>query len=50
MKIPDYARYDYCNKRACDFLEQYEIKSFPIDVEKIILNNEIFRTNECIFM
>lgn len=39
MKIPDYARYDYCNKRACDFLEQYEIKSFPIDVEKIILNN-----------
>lgn len=39
MKIPDYARYDYCNKRACDFLEQYEIKSFPIDVEKIIINN-----------
>lgn len=39
MKIPDYARYDYCNQRACDFLEQFEIKSFPIDVEKIISDN-----------
>lgn len=39
MKIPEYARYDYCSRRACDFLEQYNIKSFPIDVEKIIFDN-----------
>ena len=36
MKIPQYARYEYCNKRACDFLEEFHIKSFPIDVESII--------------
>lgn len=40
MKIPQYARYDYCNQKACDFLEQYNIKSFPIDSEKIIADNE----------
>lgn len=36
MKIPQYARYEYCNKRACDFLEEFHIKSFPVDVESII--------------
>lgn len=39
MKIPRYARYDYCVKRACDFLEEYEISSYPINVEKIITDN-----------
>lgn len=36
MKIPNYARYDYCNQKACEFLEEYNICSFPFDVEKII--------------
>lgn len=36
MKIPTYARYDYCNKKACEFLEEYDIHSFPFNVEKII--------------
>lgn len=36
MKIPQYARYEYCNKRACEFLEEFSIKSFPIDVKSII--------------
>lgn len=36
MKIPTYARYDYCNKKACEFLEEYDIRSFPFNVEKII--------------
>ena len=40
MKIPTYARYDYCAKRACDFLEEYNISSYPIDVEKIITDNK----------
>lgn len=39
MKIPTYARYDYCAKRACEFLEEYNISSYPIDVEKIITDN-----------
>lgn len=39
MKIPTYSRYDYCNKKACEFLEEYDIKSFPIDVEKIIYDS-----------
>lgn len=39
MKIPTYARYDYCAKRACAFLEEYNISSYPIDVEKIITDN-----------
>lgn len=39
MKIPIYARYDYCAKRACEFLEEYNISSYPIDVEKIITDN-----------
>ena len=40
MKIPTYARYDYCAKRACDFLEEYNISSYPVDVEKIITDNK----------
>lgn len=36
MKIPQYARYEYCNKRACEFLEEFHIKSFPVDVKSII--------------
>lgn len=40
MKIPTYARYDYCAKRACEFLEEYNISSYPIDVEKIITDNK----------
>lgn len=40
MKIPTYARYDYCAKRACEFLEEYNITSYPIDVEKIITDNK----------
>lgn len=36
MKIPQYARYEYCNQKACEFLEEFHIKSFPIDVESII--------------
>ena len=39
MKIPTYARYDYCAKRACEFLEEYCISSYPIDVEKIITDS-----------
>lgn len=40
MNIPKYARYDYCNRRACEFLEEYDINSFPIDVEKLIYDNK----------
>lgn len=36
MNIPKYARYDYCAQKAYDFLEQYSIKSFPIDPFEII--------------
>lgn len=36
MKIPTYARYDYCAQKACEFLEEFNIISYPIDVEKII--------------
>lgn len=36
MNIPSYARYEYCNQKACEFLEHYNIATFPIDVEKII--------------
>lgn len=39
MKIPTYARYDYCARKACEFLEEYNISSYPIDVEKIITDN-----------
>lgn len=40
MKIPSYARYDFCNKKACEFIEEYNIKSFPIDVENLIHENK----------
>lgn len=36
MNIPKYARYDYCAQKACEFLEEYKIKSFPIDPFEII--------------
>lgn len=36
MKIPTYARYDYVNRKASEFLAQYEINSFPIDPMLII--------------
>lgn len=39
MKIPAYARYDYCNQRACEFLEENNICSFPFDVKRIIHNS-----------
>ena len=39
MKIPLHARYDYCAKKACEFLEEYHISSYPIDVEKIIIDS-----------
>lgn len=39
MKIPQYARYDYCYTKACEFLEEFKIKSFPIDVENIVHQN-----------
>lgn len=36
MNIPKYARYSYCTQKACEFLEQYKIKTFPIDPFEII--------------
>lgn len=36
MNIPKYARYSYCSKRSCDFLEKYKINSFPINPYEII--------------
>lgn len=39
MKIPKYARYDYCNKKACEFLEEYNINTFPVNVIDIIKKN-----------
>lgn len=40
MVIPKHARYDYVNKKACEFLEEFNIKSFPFDIFNIIkLNN-----------
>lgn len=36
MNIPKYARYDYCAQKACEFLEEFNINAYPIDVEKII--------------
>ena len=36
MNIPNYARYDYCLKKACEFLDQYSIQSFPVDPFEII--------------
>lgn len=39
MKIPKYARYDLCIQKACEFLEEYNISSYPINVEQIIFKN-----------
>lgn len=39
MKIPVYARYDYCYTKACEFLEEYNIKSFPVSPFSIIEKN-----------
>ena len=36
MKIPKYARYDYCNAKACEFLEEFNVKSFPLNPFLII--------------
>lgn len=36
MNIPQYARYNYCSEKACEFIEKYDIKSFPINPLEII--------------
>lgn len=36
MKIPKKARYGYCVKKACEFLEEFEINSYPVDVVSLI--------------
>lgn len=36
MNVPKYARYNYVNKKASEFLAKYEINSFPIDPMLII--------------
>lgn len=36
MKIPRYARYDYCYAKSCEFLEEFKIKAFPINVLEIV--------------
>lgn len=36
MNIPKYARYDYCVEKACEFLEEFNIDSYPVDIESII--------------
>ena len=36
MNIPKYARYDYCVEKACEFLEEFDIDSYPVDIERII--------------
>ena len=36
MKIPRYARYEYCNRKAYEFLEEFNLTAFPIDIERII--------------
>lgn len=39
MKIPFYARYDYCINRSCEFLEEFNITQFPVDPFAIIKSN-----------
>ncbi len=39
MKIPFYARYDYCIDRSCEFLEEFNITQFPVDPFAIIKSN-----------
>ena len=36
MNFPSYSRYDYCVSCACDFLEAYNIDTYPINLFKII--------------
>lgn len=36
MKVPSYARYDYCVECACNFLEDYNINSYPVNLVRII--------------
>lgn len=36
MKVPPYARYDYCVECACNFLDDHNITSYPIDLFSII--------------
>lgn len=36
MNIPKKARYGYCIRKACDFLEEFQINSYPIDAISII--------------
>lgn len=40
MKIPSRARYSYCNTRACEFLEEFNITTFPVDPWTIIRKNK----------
>lgn len=40
MKIPSYARYDYCNQKACEFLEEFNIITFPVNIESVIHKNK----------
>ncbi len=40
MKIPLYARYNLCVEKAYEFLEKFNIISYPIDIEKIIRKEE----------
>jgi len=39
LKIPTYARYDYCCQKACRFLEEYNIREYPINAEKIVFDS-----------
>lgn len=36
MKVPQYARYGYCYTKSCEFLEEFKIKAFPINVLEIV--------------
>ncbi len=40
MNIPKYARYDYCYKKSCEFLEQYNISSYPVEPLDIIRHED----------
>lgn len=40
MKIPSHARYNYCLKKAYDFLDQYLIKAFPVNPFDLIHNGK----------
>lgn len=40
MIIPEFARYDYCTRKACDFLYEFNIISYPINPYDIISKNK----------